>query len=425
MSKMAYMGGAPIRKEPFPSNMIGASMIGQEELNELADVVREKSPFRHYGIGNPQKVNILEQSFAEMVGVKYALAVSSGSAALMCAIVAANLGPDDEVIVPCFSWYSDYCAPVTLGVTPVFADISDDLNLDPTAFEAKITPRTKAVIIIHFQGCPAKMDKIMEIARKHNLIVIEDCAQACGGSYHDKRLGSIGDIAIYSFQTHKILTAGEGGMIVTNNEEMYVRAVRFHDLGFVRPTFVSRLSDTNKAREEESFAGMQFRMSELTAAFLLAQLRKLDAMLSTCRNWHRMLREHVEEWKQINVRFVEGDCGIAFIMHLPNKEYSEKFNAYLSAEGIPCQLATACCNLLHKYPIVSKNMVHSAVPPFGSAFKAKDVVYDATVDCLKTDAILEKYVSIGIGPCYKEQEIMDIIAALDKVYSYIMIEREV
>ena len=416
MKKLAFFGGEPVRTTPFPTNMIGASMIGQEELDQLADVVREKSPFRHYGVGNPQKTNNLEKEFTERFGVKYALAVSSGTAALLCAAAAANLGPGDEVIIPGFSWYSDYCALVTLGATPVFADIGEDLNLDPDSFESKITDKTKAVIVVHYQECPAKMNRIMEIARAHNLIVIEDCAQACGGSCRGKMLGTFGDIAMFSFQTHKIITCGEGGMVITNNEKMFVRAVRYHDLGFVRKAFADRLSDPSLSDEKLSFAGIQLRMNELSSAFLLAQLHKLDDMLKTCRKWHKTLREHTAAWKEVSVRFEEGDCGIAFVMMFPSKEYSEKFIKYMIAEGIPCQLTSACCNLMHKYPITSRALVHDMLPPFGPFFEGKDIVYDVNTDCPNTDGILERCAGIGIGPTYTQQEITDIISSMDKVY---------
>lgn len=419
MEKLAFYGGNPIRTTPLPTSMVGASVIGEEELEELADVVREKSPFRHYGVGNPQKTNALEKAFAERFGVKYALAVSSGTAALSCAVAAANLGPGSEVIIPAFSWYSDYCALVALGVTPVFADIGEDLNLDPDAMETKITDKTKAVIVVHYQGCSAKMDRIMEIANIHNLIVIEDCAQCCGGSYHGRQLGTIGDIAIFSFQTHKIITSGEGGMVITNNERMFIRAVRYHDLGFVRTTFSERISDSSLADDQYKFAGIQLRMNELSSAFLLAQLRKLDCILETCRKWHAVLREHTAAWKDINVRYEQGDCGVAFIMIFKSKEQSDKFVSLMNAEGIRCELTSACCNLMHKYPIASKALTHNAMPPFGPAFDGKDIVYDAKAECPNTDDILERCVGIGIGPKYTEQEITDIIAAMDKVYPYV------
>ncbi len=419
METLAINGGNPVRTTPFPTHMLGASLIGQEELNELADVVREQSPFRHYGIGSPEKVKKLEEMFEKRLECKYALAVSSGSAALLCAVAAAGLGPGDEVIIPSFAWYTDYCVLVTMGVTPVFADIGDDLNMDPADFERKITPKTKAVIPVHYQGAPAKMDEIVRIARAHDLLIIEDCAQALGGSYHGKLLGSFGDIAITSFQTHKMITSGEGGMLFTNNEEFYVRAIRYHDLGFVRPFFEAKLENKALAARELAFAGLQLRMSELQGAFLCAQLNRLDGILDTCRRAHRRIREHLAGNPHFSIRYEEGDCGLAFIMLMPTKEIAERFSAAMNAEGIPCGPTSFCCNLVSDYPAKTKAMANANMPPFGKGFDGQNLEYDAMTMCPKTDDYVARFVAIGIGPLYTEKEIDDIIAALDKVIAAI------
>ena len=415
MEKLALEGGTPVRKTEFPTHMLGASLIGQEELKELADVVREKSPFRHYGIGNPNKVKTLEAMFEQRFGCKYALAVSSGSAALLRAVAALGLGLGDEVIIPSFAWYTDYCVLAVLGITPVFADIGDDLNMDPADFERKITSKTKAVIPVHYQGAPAKMDEIVRIARAHNLFLIEDCAQALGGTYHGKLLGTFGDIAITSFQTHKMITAGEGGMVFTDNEELFARAVRYHDLGNIRPFFESKLEHKELASRDRMFAGLQLRMSELQGAFLCAQLRRLDGILEKCRGAHKRIREHFAGNPNFTIRYEEGDCGIAFIMLMPTKEIADRFSAAMNAEGIPCGPTSFCCNLVADYPVKNKGLANSKMPPFGPGFDAEDVTYDPAVICPHTDDYVARFVAIGLGPLYTEQEIDDIIHALEKV----------
>ena len=255
-------------KYSFPSKLLGASLIGEEELKELGDVVAQKSPFRFYGEGNPCKVREFEKNVNSYFGVKYSLAVSSGSAALICATAALGIGPGDEVIMPAFSWYSDFYSIALTGALPVFADIDESLNLDPDDFERKITNKTKAVIVIHYQGGPANMDKILSIAGKHSIKVIEDCAQAFGGQYKGKFLGTMGDIAIASFQNNKMITCGEGGILYTNNEEYFVRAVRYHDLGFVRPAFLEQIENKELADQSKSFIGCQFRISCKEPLFL-------------------------------------------------------------------------------------------------------------------------------------------------------------
>ena len=291
--------------------------------------------------------------------------------------------------------------------------------MDPADFERKITPKTKAVIPVHYQGAPAKMDEIVRIARAHDLLIIEDCAQALGGSYHGKLLGSFGDIAITSFQTHKMITSGEGGMLFTNNEEFYVRAIRYHDLGFVRPFFEAKLENKALAARELAFAGLQLRMSELQGAFLCAQLNRLDGILDTCRRAHRRIREHLAGNPHFSIRYEEGDCGLAFIMLMPTKVIAERFSAAMNAEGIPCGPTSFCCNLVSDYPAKTKAMANTNMPPFGKGFDGQNLEYDAMTMCPKTDDYVARFVAIGIGPLYTEKEIDDIIAALDKVIAAI------
>jgi len=419
MKKLALHGGEPVCKKQFPTNMLGASLIDDEELNELKDVIREKSPFRHYGIGHPTKVTDFEKLAREYFGCKYALAVSSGSSALLCAIAALGIGPGDEVIIPAFAWYSDYCALVNFGVMPVFADIGEDLNLDPADFERKITQKTKAVIPIHYQGCPANMDEIMRIARANNLVVIEDCAQAVGGDYRNVKLGTIGDIAIASFQVHKLVSCGEGGLVFTNNEKYFARAVRYHDLGFVRTVFEEQLEDKSLAAPENSFAGLQFRMSELQGAFMIAQFRKLDTILERCRSVHKKIREHFIGNPHFSIRYRDGDCGIALVLLMKTKEEAELFAKCVNAEGIPCGPTSACCNLVSNYPIKNKALVNKDLPPFGKGYDGENVEFDINVCCPKTNDIVDRFVAIGIGPLYGEDEIEYIIKAIEKVSSHL------
>ncbi len=415
MEQLALYGGSPVRSTPFPSNMLGASLYGEEELAQVTEVIREKSPFRFYGFGNPTKVASFEEAVCRKFGVKYALAVSSGTSALSCAVAALGLGPGDEVILPSFSWYSDYCTLVQFGILPVFADVGDDLNLSPSDFEKKITPKTKAVLVVHYQGTPAKIDEIVSIANIHHIKVIEDCAQAFGGSFHGKRLGTFGDIATASFQTHKVLTSGEGGLVFTNNEDYFVRAVRFHDLGNVRPFFAEKLEHQEKAAKKDAFAGLVLRMGELQGACLCAQFEKLDTILNTCRKYHSQLREFMKKYPDIKVRYEDGDCGIAFIMLMKSKEQADLFNEAMRAEGIPCGPTSFCPNLLHNEPIKNRGMVNDKLPPFGPGFDGENVYYDAGKECLNTDEVLNRFVAIGIGPTYTDQEIKDIKTALDKV----------
>lgn len=416
MEKLAIDGGTPVRQKPFPSKMLGVAYIGEEELNELKDVVESKSPFRHYGIGKPHKVEDFEKSVREHLGCKYALAVSSGTAALLCAMAAVGIGPGDEVILPGFGWYSDYFAILNFGALPVFADIDESLNLDPVDFERKVTNRTKAVIVIHYQGGAAKMDEIMKIAKANKIVVIEDCAQAFGGEYKGKKLGAMGDISISSFQANKMISCGEGGLVYTNNEEYFARAVRYHDLGLFRPVFAEQLENKALADSSESFAGLQFRMSELQGAFMLAQLRRLPMILDKCRKSHKRIRDCFASSEHFIFRNVnDADCGITLFMLFKTGAEAEKFSKCLGAEGISMGPSSNCKNIVKDFPIKSRRQVHQSLPPFGKGFGGENIEYDSAVLCPKTDDIISRCVSIGIGPQYSDEDIDDIIRAIEKV----------
>ena len=196
---------------------VSTQYYGELEKQALSNVIDTGTPFRYWGDGTPDKVKNFEEGFADYMGTRFALGVTSGTTALNSAIAALEVGPGDEVIVPAYSWWSDYTCVINAGALPVFADIDASFNLDPEDFERKITPRTKAVLAVHLIGGPCDMDPIMEIARKHNIKVLEDCAQCVGGAYKGKKLGSIGDIGIYSFQINKMISSGEGGAVVTND----------------------------------------------------------------------------------------------------------------------------------------------------------------------------------------------------------------
>jgi len=193
-AKLAIDGGEPVRQAALRADYWGTQFYGAEEKKELMDVVDTKRPFRWYGPGKepPMKVLTFEREFAARMKTKYALGVPSGTAALVVAVNALGLGPGDEVILPAWTWHSCFNAIVLAGALPVFAEIDETFNIDPADIEHRITPHTKAIMAVHLQGNPADIDRILPIARKHNLKLIEDCAQSCGASYKGRPVGSMG-----------------------------------------------------------------------------------------------------------------------------------------------------------------------------------------------------------------------------------------
>jgi 8-amino-3,8-dideoxy-alpha-D-manno-octulosonate transaminase len=309
--KLAIYGGTPARQRPDPPMYPGGMMIDEEEEREVLDTLRTKRLFRYYGPqAGPSKVDALEKNFAELMGVRHALAVTSGTAALICGLQGIGVGPGDEVIVPAYTWIASAAAVLAVGAVPVVAEVDESLTLDPADAEHKITKYTKAIMPVHMRGAPARMDDILAVARKHGLRVIEDTAQADGASYRGRRLGTLGDVGCFSLQFNKIITSGEGGMVITDQEEVWKRAVMYHDvIGGLR----------NRFAPEEILWGINFRMPELLAAVMLVQVRRLDGLLTAMRERKRMLKAGIEataQRKGVTFRTLndpDGDAAVALI----------------------------------------------------------------------------------------------------------------
>ena len=230
-TRLAIEGGTPAVTSPLPRMYPGGMRIGREEEEAVLEVLRSKRLFRYYGpTPGPSKVTELEEAFAAVIGTKHCAAVSSGSAALMCALAGLGVGPGDEVIVPAYTWIASASAVVAMGAVPILAEVDESLTLDPMDVRRKISPYTKAIIPVHMRGAPSQMDELMAIAREHKLPVLEDVAQADGGSYHGQRLGSVGDVGAFSLQFNKILTCGEGGMVTTNDDDILRRVLMYNDV---------------------------------------------------------------------------------------------------------------------------------------------------------------------------------------------------
>ena len=239
--------------------MPGYEVIGKEEREEILDLFDKGGILFRHGFdslrNNCYKVKEFEHSFASSLCSKYSLAVSSGTAALRVALAALGIGAGDEVITQSFTFVATVEAIIESRANPVCADIDHTLNLDPADLERRITPRTKAVIVVHMLGTPARLPEITDICRRHNLFLIEDTAWGCGGSLNNKSLGTWGDVGTFSFDFAKTMTTGEGGMVVFNQEEHYLRAAAWHDHGHENNPSVPRWEDTRTS------SGFNYRMS--------------------------------------------------------------------------------------------------------------------------------------------------------------------
>ena len=327
--RLAIDGGAPLNTEPFPTTMLGPALIGEEEAQAVAEVIRSKKLFRFLDREHSWCAE-LENRFKAMTGCAHALAVGGGTASLICGLVGIGVGEGDEVILPGYTYIASASAVLTCGAVPVIADIDASLTLDPNDIERNITKRTKAIMPVHMRGSACDMDRIMAIAKKHGLKVVEDVAQACGGSYKGRRLGSFGDCNAFSLQYHKIITAGEGGIVLTNDHILYDRARAYHDTAACWRPDLPRY-------EGEVFPGVNFRMSELHGAVALAQLRKLDKLVAGMRAKKKRIKDQITGIPGITFRKLNdeaGDTAICLIFFLKDGETTERFAKALSAEGV-------------------------------------------------------------------------------------------
>ena len=415
--RLAIAGGTPLRTEPFGVRSWGASVVGDEEMALVTEVVRSRCLFRAYGDGVPHMVDDLEREVRAFLDVRHSLAVTSGTAALHCAMAGLDIGPGDEVIVPSLMWLSDFNVPVLHGATPVVADIDRTLSIDPADLERKITDRTRAVILVYFMGGVGHLDRVLEITQRHGIPVIEDCAQSCGAAFQGRRIGTFGEAGCFSFQHNKVMTSGEGGMMVTNEPHVFERAARYHDLGILRPALQAQLEHGPTL---EPFAGTQFRMNELSGAVALAQLRKLETtvLAVTRRHFRRLKSELRDACPGICFRDSgdnDGDAGISLYTDMQEPEAGAWFREALAAEGIPVGGTTRACNLLHLGYVQGKRQAHSGMPPFGAGFPDACVHYGPTC-CPNTDVIIGSMVSVMITPCLSDRDVDDIRDAVIKVW---------
>ncbi len=314
--------------------MPGFEIIGEEEKNHILEVLSRKVLFR-YGFDAQRegvyKVAAFEKAFSDFCGANYALAVSSGTAALRVALAALGVGPGDEVITQGFTFVATWESILDAGAVPVFTEVDDTLCMDPYDLAGKISSRTKAIIPVHMCGAQARIPEILEKAAGKNIPVIEDTAQSCGGTLQGKALGSFGDMGTFSFDAVKTLTTGEGGMIITHDEALYIRASEFHDHGH------DHNPEVDRGHEKRNFIGVNYRMMELQGALGLAQLDKLDkVMLPSQRANKARIKETLEKIDQVTFRNIpdpEGDTATFLIFFLPTAEKAKAFNAVMGQEG--------------------------------------------------------------------------------------------
>jgi 8-amino-3,8-dideoxy-alpha-D-manno-octulosonate transaminase len=418
---LAINGGKPVRETTLFGGGcgIGTEYYDEKERARLVEVWESHNPFRWYGHGSAQPMQCasFEKAFAERMQRRYVLGVTSGTAALQVAMAALGVGPGNEVILPAWTWYSCYNAIVLAGALPVFAEIDKSLTIDPEDIEHRITPQTKAIMVVHTEGCPGDLDRVLPIARKHGIKVLEDCAQSLGASYKGKPLGSIGDIAIYSFQYCKTITSGEGGAVTTDDPVLFERACRFHDLGPLRPQLEKELGGTKVA----AFAGANFRMSEFTGAVLLAQLPKLDTIVAALRANGRRVYAGLRDLPNPHFRQVpdpDGELVQRVYLEFPAKQVRDRYTEAMKAENVPAGAPSGSVILPIDPMVENKATAHPAWASFTTP-RGRAIRYGAEA-CPRTIDIINRFASVWIDPKFTEQDTRDIAAAINKVYPAII-----
>lgn len=315
--------------------MPGFELIGKQEKRAVSEIFDKGGVLYRYGLDKKRqhifRVEDFEKAIAKKVKAKYCHCVCNGTAALKIALFALGVRPNDEVITQSFTFVATVEAILELGAKPIITEIDKSLNMDPLDLEKKITDKTKVIIPVHMAGVPAKMKEIMTIAKKYKIPVLEDSAQGLACTYKGKMLGTIGDAGIYSLDLSKIITTGEGGILVTDKQKIYQKAKEYSDHGHECNPKVPRGKDTR------SYWGFNYKMTELQGAVGLAQLKKLDYILQEQKKHKKQIKDGIKDIKNIEFREIpdpKGDGGDTLIFFVKTKEKAIKFAKLLSKKGL-------------------------------------------------------------------------------------------
>lgn len=396
--------------------MPGFEIFGEEERREIMDVLATGVLFRYEFNEQRQgifKVREFEQKFAEFCGAGHAQAVTSGTAALKVALTALGVGPGDEVITQGFTFVATWEAILEVGALPVFTEVDDTLNMDPEDLQKKITAKTKCIIPVHMLGAQARIVEIVAIASKHGIPVLEDTAQAAGARIHGKHLGTFGKCGTFSFDAVKTLTTGEGGMVVTDDEELWRCMSEYHDHGHDH-----QVNPGGRGGEGRRFIGSNYRMMELQGAIGLAQLAKLESMIAAQQKNKNVLKEAAAGIPGVTFRNLvdpHGDSATHFAFMLQDREHCRRVNGSLKLEGLGA--INFAENTWHYYPrwehlLGAKAITHSG-HPFIEPGGKKRIVYDPNA-LPKSAALLERTLVYPVAIRMTEEKLQQLCGALHK-----------
>ena len=387
--------------------------MDEEEVEAVRRVILSHNLFRvgKSFEGHLNEVDNFEKEFACKMNSRYALMMSGGgTAALICGLVGMDIGPGDEVIIPSYTFIASAASVLATGAIPVVCDIDETLTIDPLDVERKISPNVKAIMPVHMVGKPADMERLKKIAEKNNIKIIEDVCQAIGGSYKQKRLGTIGDVGAFSFNYFKIISCGEGGALITDDNKIYEKSLIYHDCG-------ANFWHYEKVNPDSIFLGLQFRASEIMGAIMRVQLKRLDSILYDLRNVKRMFYQALKD--EPKIRFSpsnddEGDCGVVTSFLFDSETMARKF---AKAEGVNGWLPVDTDKHVFSNwtPLLRKKAgPNEKLNPYNLS-ENKNLRLSMTKDmCKKSIDILSRTVFISNNPDWKEEDILKQIDACKK-----------
>lgn len=377
--------------------------IGIEEIEAITRVINSKNFFKcNDGL---QETMHCEKELRALFNCREAILMTSGKGAVISSLTALGVGPGDEVIVPAYTYIATAIAVTATGAIPVIADVDSTLTLDVNDAERKISKHTKAIIPVHIQGFPCNMDAICDLAKKHNIYVVEDACQADGGAYKGRRLGTIGDLGALSFNHYKIISAGEGGAVLTNNRTFYERAFIFHDSSAIA-YFGGQLDNI----EEPQFCGNEYRTNEIAAAILREQLKKLDGILFDLRKNKKNVMDALSEYYTfIPSNDIEGDCGTTLAFRFEDEKTARTFARSYGINGV-LPIDTGKHVYTHWTPILEKQgAFHDAMNPFKMK-ENQGLNYNYSKDmCMTTLDLLSRTVYMSVNPDWTDADIYDVI----------------
>lgn len=383
--------------------------IGQDEIDAVARAIFSKDFFKINGSG--KEVLHFEEEWKEITGASYALTMTSGFAALSSALIGMGIGPGDEVIVPGYTYIASALAVTAVGAVPVIAEIDETMTLDAADTEKKISPHTKAIMPVHIQGFPSDMAAITALAKKYGIRVLEDACQADGGMFRGKYLGTWGDAGAYSFNYYKVITAGEGGALVTDDRVIYERALIYHDSSAVA-FFGNQLDGIT----EPLFGGTEFRVSDITGAILRQQLRRMPGILADLRKNRDALAQRIRDKVTVAPSHDrEGDCGTTLALRFESEAECRAFQTCCRERGIG--LTVPLDTGKHVYTnwtqiMEKRGALHPAMDPFKMK-ENQGLQTDYRPDmCPRTLDLLSRTAYVGISPEWTEQQLDGIAAVL-------------